>query len=351
MKKFNVNTPEEWKTSLFEQIACDKKTKIVSFRPLITAAAAFAVIAATIPAFASSDSFPEWISRWFLGDSKLTNTLYSEKNVIFDDNSDEIDVICSGIMGDKHNVAIHLEIKATGENEFSKNDADLFVFNSQSFVMPDGSEANVVSSVDLSQTDAKTLSADYFITVGNETVIPESVNIALRDLVLIDENGERETIVSGNFSAEIALDYNDSGEVLNKAEHSALSAVSYSIDESGFVAATNEMTEYIPEKLEISNVSVYMVFEACNSNIPDFHLKSGDIKEEHIPIKSLTVVFSDGTEAEYSAIPANSTNKHILTNNISCSNSKLTFSGILEDAIDASEVKTVKINGNEFFVK
>ncbi len=351
MKNFNVKTPEEWKTSLFEEIACDKKSKFVSFKPLIAAAAAFAVIAATIPAFASSDSFTEWVNRWFLGDSKLTNSLYSEKNVIFDDNSDEIDVICSGIMGNKHNVAIYLEIKATGENEFSKNDADIFVFNSQSFALPDGSEANVVSSVDLSQTDPKTLSADYFITVGNETAIPESIDITLKDLVLINENGEQKTIASGNFSAAITLDYKDTGNVLNKAENTSLSAASYSIGEAGFVTVKNETTEYIPKKLEISNVSVYMVFEACNSNIPDFRLEAGDIKEEHIPFESLTVVFSDGTEAEYSANPANSTNRHILTNNISCLNGKLTVSGILEDAVDASDVKAVKINGNEFFVK
>lgn len=351
MKNFNVNTPEEWKNSLFEQIACDKKTKFVSFRPIIAAAAAFAVIAATIPAFASSDTFTEWVNRWFLGDSKFTDSLYSEKNVIFDDNSDEIDVICSGIMGDRHNVAIYLEIKATGETEFSKNDADIFVFNSQSFIMPDGSEANVVSSVDLSQTDAKTLSADFFITVGSETTIPESIDITLKDLVLIKENGEQKTIASGSFSAAITLDYKDTGSVINKAENASLLAASYSIDESGFVAVNNETTEYKPEKLEISNVSVYMVFEACNSSIPDFRLESGDIKEGHIPFESLTVVFSDGTEAEYSANPANSTNKHILTNNISCSNGKLTVSGILEDAIDASDVKAVEINGNEFFLK
>lgn len=351
MKKFNVTTPEEWKYNLSEKIACNKTNRIASFKPLIAVAAAFAVIAAAVPAFASG-SVTKWLNQWFLGSSTLTESLYSEKNIVFNGSSENIEVVCTGIMGDKYNVVFSVKVNATGSSTFEKKDADLFVFGSHSFLLPDGTQSDVISAVDLSRIDPKTLQADYFVSLNSKNETPEKISITLSDLVLLCENGDTKIIESGDFTAEIPLDYSDTGVALSPVQSAKIFANSYSSDASGSVVSeSSKITAYSPESFEISNVSARMTLSSADVSIPDFTFLSGDFKQEHIPFNVITLTLSDGSEINYSTVAKNNETKHLLINKIASENGNLIISGIFEEAVDASKVTGIKLDGQEFFVK
>ena len=98
MNEFSVKTPDEWKEKLYRKTS---KTKIVRFRPIrLVAAIIAAIVCISGSSFAVRVSrAPEYFGSKYLGHSESADQVYSEKNLAFQSDREDLELTCKGIIG------------------------------------------------------------------------------------------------------------------------------------------------------------------------------------------------------------------------------------------------------------
>lgn len=353
MNNFNISTPDEWKSNLLKktsQIPSEEKT--FSFKPIVAVAAAVCILFAGIPAFASTDTVTNLLGRWFTERGIATDMLYLDKNIVFEDNSDDIQITCTGIAGDSRNVAVLLKIESNGSVEFDNDLDDIYVFNNINIGLSNNSYASVLSDVQLERKDKKTLWANWFINLESaETNENTKIQIDLSDIVLITDSGETNLICQGDFSALITVEGFDTNTLLKPTENE-VSGSKYILDTNGFVVSdSSESTAFIPQNVELSDVSAYMIYTAKDTHLPDFKLYTGDIKPEHIPFKNISFKLKNGKNLSYTTEADNGTASNIIINSILCQDNTIAFSLMYEDIINSDLISEISIDGITVFKK
>lgn len=330
MSKFNVETPQEWKNKLYAKTSNKDERKLLQFKPVMTAVTVILVFALTTTAFAFT-AMPDFFKSIFQGNDEHLNPLYMPKNIVFDSDTDDIEVMCTGIMGDKNNIAVSFTVKSKGDTVFDINNH--YIFESAEFLFdsekPSDSDG-YSSTFGLNYSDSKTLFGDLYIYGSSgKGFTDKNLKIELKNLECLrpDNVAGFERILNCRFKSEIAVDYQDTSKELSVLK----SEISY-----------KDMI-FSPVRSEISNISLNAEFKAIKGNVKDL--------QESYPFDTLTVTFEDGTVSEFDFNEENETQNIFYINSVTKTENSFSLSGIFGKAIDASKVLSVKFNGVELFVK
>lgn len=330
MNKFNVETPQEWKNELYAKINSNEERKAPHFKLVMAAVSTILVFALTTTAFAFT-AMPDFFKNIFQGNDEYLDPLYTEKNVMLSSKTDELEIICTGIMGDKYNLAVNFTIKSKGDLRFDINNH--YIFETNSFRIKSEKPSNddgYSSTFNLNYSDSKTLVGDLYISGSVGTGFTDkSLKIELKNLECLkqDDIATFERILDCKFESEIAIDYTDTSEKM----HAVKSEIPY----------RNVMLS--PINAEISNISLNAEFEIIKG--------SGKEIDEAYPFEKLTVVFKDGTISEFDFYEENEKQNIFYVKSVTKSENAYVLSGIFGKAVDASNVLSIKIDETEVFAK
>ena len=325
MNEFNVKTPEEWKEKLYIKTI---KTKTVHLKPT-------RLIAAIITVFIciSGSSFalrvsraPEYFGSKHLGQSESSDQVYSEKNLVFKSDRDDLELTCKGIVGDNYNMFLVFYLKSTGDITFSE-DKSYWIDNineSIPFTWGYGKSGNC------EYLDERTLIIEIGYSIDSNGVVGRSIEMSFDDIIEYEYNSFNivRTIDCG-FEGKITVDYRNTNKKLQKTKN---------------VVEMNSC-KFVPVEAEISNLNL------------SYKLKLVDGKEafENTPDHKLlecTIIlnYKDGTKEHFNTrMPPNGGND-IGVGYSGKRNGILSVSPHFSHSINASAVASIEINGVEVFI-
>ena len=333
-----------------ERILNMTKPKRTHFKAVVAVFAVICVLATSASAL-TLPKLKEFTSGWFSENDTLTQDLHSEKNIAFDDDCNELDIICTDIMGDKNGVLVALDMTSKNTAEFKFDKDKWYLFDTCSVVFSDGTIGTVLSDVTFLHINESTLHAEFFVvkTGGQISAGNESICFEFNNFGYISEENEFENIYSEEFTANIDIDYTDSSEILNAHSDNHIQGFNYSIDSNGFVSVNKDSTiNLTPVYANVSNISFNCSFESDGFEMNNFELLFGDLSEDDLFFENIRINLSDGTNIMYSA---SKQNDQCVLNAISFENNVLSVSGRFATAIDASLVESIEFNGITLFFK
>ncbi len=330
MSKFNVETPQMWKDELYAKTSRKSEHKSLRFKPVLTAAAVIFALALTTTAFAFT-AMPDFFRSIFQGNNEHLDPLYMPKNIVLDSDTDEIEVVCTGIMGDKNNLAVSFAIKSKGSLVFDINNNYAFETAEFRFDSENPSNSDGYSSTfGLNYHDSKTLVGDLYISGSSGNGFTnKKLKIRLKNLECLKSEGaaEFEKILDCGFESETDIDYKDTSKKLS-AQKTDFSYKNYI---------------FCPVKAEISNISLNAEFKMQKGNAMQL--------EEEYPFDTITVTYKDGTVSEFN-LKEETENQHIFyLNSVTKSEKTYVISGIFGNAVDASKVSAVEFDGIKLFAE
>lgn len=330
MNKFNVETPQDWKNKLYAKTSGKEERKEWRFKPVMAAVTVILIFALTTTAFAFT-TMPDFFKSLFQGSDEYLDPLYMPKNAVLDSDTDELEVLCTGIMGDKNNLAISFAVKSKGDTAFDINNH--YIFDTTTFRIESEEPSNndgYSATFCLNYFDDKTLLGDLYIS-GNSGngFTGKELKIALANLECLKSEGTEgfERILDCRFESEIAIDYADTSKELSALK----SEITY------------ENVVFSPVCSEISNISLNAEFKVIE----------GDTKElgEAYPFESVTVTFKDGTVSEFNFSEKTENQNIIYVNSVMQTEETYVISGIFGEAVDAKNVLSVEFSGVKSFVE
>lgn len=330
MSKFNVETPQEWKNNLYAKISSNEERKLLHFKPVMAAISVILVFALTTTAFAFT-AMPEFFRGLFQGSDEYLDPHYMSKSIMFDSDTDDFEVVCTGIMGDKNYLALSIMVKSKCSTNFIFDNH--YVFETMSFRFVDEKPSNdngYSSTFNLYYSDDKTLIGDLFVS-GNSGngFTGKDLRVEFKNLesLTLEDDAVFERVINCNFESEIAIDYADTSEKM----HAVKSEIPY----RNIVLS--------PVNAEISNISLNAEFEIIKGN--------GKEIDEAYPFEKLTVVFKDGTVSEFNFYEENEKQNIFYVKSVTKTEDAYVLSGIFGKAVDASDVLSIKLDETEVFVK
>lgn len=328
MNKFNVETPQEWKSRLYAKTSGEEGTKAFRFKPAMAAISVILIFALTTSAFAFT-AIPDFFRSIFQGNNEYLEPLFVQKNIAFDSDTEDIEVLCDGIMGDKNNIAVSFTVKAKGDTAFDIN--NIYAFETVEFRFDSKSPSNsdgYSSTFGLNYSDSKTLVGDLYISGSSGNGFSDNkLKITLKNLECLKpyDAAGFERILSCSLTSEISVDYTDTSK--------ELSAIKSEI-------AYKDMI-FSPVCSEISNISLNAEFKMIKGNAKDLG--------EAYPFETITVAFKDGTVSTFNFKEKTQNQNIFYVKSVTQTEESYIFSGVFGDAVDASEVFSVKFNGTELF--
>lgn len=330
MNKFNVETPQDWKNKLYAKTISRQEQKELRFKPAMAAVAVVLVFTLTTTAFAFAE-MPDFFKSIFQGNDDYLNPLYMPKNIVLDSETDEIEVLCTGIMGDKNNLAVSFAVKSKGNTEFDINNH--YIFDTSSFRIESEKPSNddgYSATFNLNYYDNKTLLGDLYIS-GNSGngFTGKQLKLALANLECLkpEAAAEFERILDCRFESEIAIDYTDTSKELSALK----SEIAY------------ENIVLSPVHSEISNISLNAEFKAIKGNAKDLG--------EAYPFESITVTFKDGTVSEFNFGEKTEKQNIFYVNSVTQTDETYAVSGVFGEAVEAKNVLSVEFGGVKLFAE
>lgn len=330
MNKFSVETPQNWKNELYAKTSGREERKSMRFKPVMAAAAVILMFALTTTAFAFTE-MPDFFKSIFQGNDEYLNPLYMPKDIVLDSETDELEVLCTGIMGDKNNVAVSFAVKSKGDITFDISTH--YIFDTSSFRIESEKPSNddgYSATFNLNYYDNKTLLGDLYIS-GNSGngFTDKELKIVLANLECLkpEDTAGFERILDCKFESEIAIDYTDTSK--------ELSALKAEISYKNMV--------FSPVCSEVSNISLNAEFKVIKGNAKELG--------EAYPFESITVAFKDGTVSEFNFTEKTETQNIFYVNSVTQTEESYVISGIFGEAVDAENVLSVEFSGIELFVE
>ena len=210
MNSFNVKTPDNWKENLYAKTT-NKNT--VRIKPITLIAAVLAVIICISgSAFAVRVSkAPEYFGSVFLGDSPVSDEVYSPKDYYFESSRDDLTLRCKGIAGDSYSVYILFELKSTGDVLFDKNKSYYIANRDQSIPFV----SSLSSGWNTDVIDERTLEIAISYSTENGALAGKTISMYFSDLETFDHT----KLIDCEFSGEIVVDYRNSIRKLTPTEN------------------------------------------------------------------------------------------------------------------------------------
>ncbi len=327
MNSFNVKTPDDWKENLYAK-TYDKKTARI--KPVTLIAAVLAVIICISgSAFAVRVSkAPEYFGSVFLGDSPVTNEVYSEKDYYFDSSRDDLTLRCKGIAGDSYSVYILFELKSEGDIIFDENKSYDFENHDQtvSFVssLGKGWAVDVIDEHTLELSIS--YSTDSGLGLAGKTISMYFENIIAYEKGTFNKIEE----IDCEFSGKIVVDYRNSIRKLEPAENT--------------VSILG--VEFKPTKGKISNFHFDYTLDVVDgkelySQIDDHKFVTG----------ILTLNYDNGTKDNFTLRLPPKNSDEASASTLGKHEDDLHIIIVLPKPISAAKVISVELNGIQLFSK
>lgn len=330
MNKINVETPQEWKNRLYKKTSSSLEKKKVCFKPVTAAISAILVFALTTTAFAFT-AMPDFFKGLFQGNDEYLDPLYAGKNIVLHSDTDDLEIICTGIMGDKHNLAVNFAVKSKGNLVFDIGNHYIFETSSFRFESEKSSNDDGYSATfNLNYSDSKTLVGDLYVSgnVGNGFT-DKNLKIHLENLECLkpEDNATFERVLDCNFESEIVIDYMDTSK--------RMSALKTEISCNDIILA--------PVNSEISNISLNAEFKVIKGDVKNLNGSN--------PFKEISVAFIDGTVSEFNFEEKSESQNIFYINSVMQTETTYKISGVFGEAVDASKVLSVNFDGTELFTE
>lgn len=326
MSDFYVKTPDEWKENLYTNLQKPKKT---AFRPAVVLACAMAAIMLISgSAFASKIiNAPEYFGSKYLGATEQGNAVYSEKNVFFSSDRDDMSLTLKGIVGDNYSVYMFFELKSLGEVSFSPDKSYLFDIHDQHIPL----STEYAKSINSEVTDEKTLAFEITLQENSgSNLVGRKITMNFKDIVATDEKGFYELQEKCAFSGEFTVDYQNTDTSLKNG--------------GNMVILKGE--EYSFSGGKLSNLHLELSLKDTDGKI--------DVSENDAVFLldgNLTLGYSDGTEENFRIKMPPEEENDVSLSSVGVKSDKLNFVLGFPVPVNARSVTSIKLNGTEIFVK
>lgn len=322
MNDFYVKTPEEWKEKLYMRIEKPKKT---AFRPAVVLACAIAsLILLSGSAFASRIiNAPEYFGSKYLGATEQGNAVYSEKNMVFSSDRDDMSLTLKGIVGDNYSVYMLLELKSLGEVRFSEEKSYLFHTNDRQIPFSTGSGLSMNSEV----IDEKTIL--FELSVSESSLVGKKITMTFRDIIAAEKGGFYKLQEECAFSGEFTVDYKNTDTILKKSGNTViLKGKEYSF--SGAV---------------LSNL--HLKFSVSGNG----KLNISEDDAVFLPEGNITLIYSDGSEENLRIKMPPAEENDVSVSSIGVKSDKINYVLHFPYPVNARNVVSIEHNGTVILVK
>ena len=323
---FTVTTPQEWKDELFAKTSTNKQKRI---KPVALLAAVLAVlIGVSGTAFAGKVmNAPEYFGSIFLGNTLAAGEVYSVKNTVLESSREDLQMTCTGIIGDEISLQLIFNIYSTGDLLFDPAYNYLFFNNDHDFgFYPMG------KSIGCKVIDERTLEMHMDMTgIGGGNFVGKKVKFYFEDLEKYRLGGGFSDleVIPCAFEGTITVDYTNTTQKLTATENEL----------------TVDGVTMKPGKAKISNMNLWYDMEVTDGQ--EIVMRNDDFVD--LVHGSLTVTFADGSVQNYDLMHPPVDDNDIFASSVSRNGDKLTFVLHLPSLIHAADVKSVAIDGIVLF--
>ena len=323
---FEVTTPQEWKDELFAKTSTNKQKRI---KPVALLAAVLAVlIGLSGTAFAGKVmNAPEYFGSIFLGNTLAAGEVYSVKNTVLESSREDLQMTCTGIIGDEISLQLIFNIYSTGDLLFDPAYNYLFFNNDHDFgFYPMG------KSIGCKVIDERTLEMHMDMTgIGGGNFVGKKVKFYFEDLEKYRLGGGFSDleVIPCAFEGTITVDYTNTTQKLTATENEL----------------TVDGVTMKPGKAKISNMNLWYDMEVTDGQ--EIVMRNDDFVD--LVHGSLTVTFADGSVQNYDLMHPPVDDNDIFASSVSRNGDKLTFVLHLPSLIHAADVKSVAIDGIVLF--
>lgn len=326
MNEFSVKTPDEWKEKLYRKTS---KTKIVRFRPIrLVAAIIAAIVCISGSSFAVRVSrAPEYFGSKYLGHSESADQVYSEKNLAFQSDREDLELTCKGIIGDNYNINLIFHLKSTGDIIF-KEDKHYWIEEVYDYIPLSYGRSRGTNVITV---DERTLQIEIgYGSIYGAGIVGRNIELSFENLIEYKENSFTQTdFFECNFEGKITVDYKSTNKKFQKTENT--------VEMHGVTLK--------PVKAEISNLNLSYVLEVVDGK-EIFEA----IDELDIIKGTLTLNYKDGTEETFNVTMPPQNENDISVGSVGKRGSKLIVKPHFRSTVNASEIASVELNGVEVFV-
>lgn len=325
---FTACTPQEWKDALFAKTTKRKKRFL---KPVAMLAAVLAVLVGlTGTAFAGRViRAPEYFGSVFLGDSPAAGEVYAPKNTVFESDRDDLQMTCTGIIGDKISLHLVFRIVSVGELRFEEDCMYLFETNDHRLLFAPSMGKSIGSKV----LDERTLEMYVDMTGSAINFVGKKVGFCFENLEKRkygDSFGEKQ-VISCTFEGEIVVDYANTVQKLGATDNTL----------------TLKGIPLQPQEAEISNMNLCLSMRFADGEAP---ARQGDDFVDLV-CGALTIGFADGSQQQYDLMHPPVDENDIFATEVGRKGDTLAFVLHLPQLIFATDVKWISINGIELFVR
>ena len=325
MNNFEVRTPDKWKENLYTEIYTVKRKRPKAV--MLLAAVLGALICLSGTAFAVKVAkAPEYFGSVFLGKSENADKVYSEKNILFKSDNDDLEMICKGIVGDNSYVYILFEIHSKGDIIFDEESCAYWfeeIYEDIPFSLSYGKSGAVYIK------DEKTLEANIGLSGSGLDLVGKTLTLNFRNLEVYKQNSlEVKEVINVSFSGKVTIDYYNTQKKLIKTKNT--------------VNVNNVL--FKPVKGEISNLN----FEYTLENITDISIDPV-ISIEKFASGELTLIYEDGKSETFRIKMPPEKDTDAGAGEIGIRNNKLHIQISFPEPVNAKKVASVILDGVEIF--
>ena len=326
MNEFSVKTPTEWKEKLYKKTT---ETKTVRIRSAILLAAVIAfLICVSGSAFAVRVSrAPEYFGSKYLGLSESSDQVYSEKNLVFQSDREDLELTCKGIVGDDYNINLIFQLKSTGDITF-KEGKRYWIEEIYDYIPLSNGRSRGTNVITL---DERTLQIELgYGSIDGVAIAGRNIKLNFENIIEYKENSFIQTdFFDCNFEGKIIVDYKSTNRKLQKTENT--------VEMHGVTLK--------PDKAEISNLNLSYTLE-----VVDGEEIFGAIDELDIIKGTLTLNYKDGTEETFNVTMPPQNENDIIISSVGKRGNKLRVTPHFRSTVNASEIASVELDGVEVFV-
>lgn len=324
---FTVQTPQEWKDDLFAKTSMNKQKRI---KPVALLAAVLAVlIGVSGTAFAGKVmNAPEYFGSIFLGNTLAAGEVYSVKNTVLESSREDLQMTCTGIVGDEISLYLIFNITSTGDLLFDPAYNYLFENNDHDF----GFFLSMGKSVGCKVIDERTLEMNMEMTgIGGGNFVGKKVEFFFEDLEKYRLGGKFSDleVIPCAFEGTITVDYTNTTQKLTATENEL----------------TVDGVTMKPGKAKISNMNLWYDMEVTDGQ--EIVMRNDDFVD--LVHGTLALTFADGSVQNYDLMHPPVDDNDIFASSVGRHEDELTFILHLPSLIHAADVKSVAIDGIVLF--
>lgn len=318
--KLTVSTPQEWKDELFAKTSTNKQKRI---KPVALFAAVLAVlIGVSGTAFAGKVmNAPEYFGSIFLGNTLAAGEVYSVKNTVLESSREDLQMTCTGIIGDEISLHLIFRITSTGDLLFDPAYNYLFENNDQDL----GFFPSMGRGIGCKVIDERTLEMHMDMTgIGGGNFVGKKVGFFFENLEKFRLGGDFSDleVIPCAFEGTITVDYTNTTQKLTVTENEL----------------TVDGVTMMPGKAKISNMNLWYDMEIT---------QGADRVSPHMLelVKGvLTITFADGSVQNYDLQHPPVDDNDIFASSVGRTGDTLTFVLHLPSLIHAADIKSIAWN-------